>query len=107
MGLPHVSDACADLLGYGRAARGSLRTYAPPVIPNALLPPGHDRPRLDEYQDLLPARPPSRAPRPEQVIGGTEPWASAGLLIDGELMAQGKVFQAQGCPGVEEACGEN
>ena len=73
----------------------SLLTQVPPVVPKALLLPGDDRPGLDERQDLLPARPQSREPRPEQAIGQAKTRAMSSLFVDRQLMPQGKVFQAQ------------
>src|SRR5262245_2002021 len=95
IGLPHVLDECADLLGNGGAARRALLTQVPPVVPNALLLPGEDRAGLDEYQGMAPAWPkPGQSPL-EHPIGPTAARPVDGLLIDRQLMPKGQMFLAQ------------
>jgi len=65
------------------------------VVTKALLLPGDDRARLDEYQGIEPAWPEPSQPRPESPIGRTEARAINGLFVDRQLMPQGQVFQVQ------------
>jgi hypothetical protein len=70
--------------------------------PEAFLLPCDDGPRLYAYQDILPAGPQPGAPGPEQAIGRAEPRARDGLFVDGELMPECEMFQAQRCLGSEQ-----
>jgi hypothetical protein len=90
--------------GHRRPARLPPRTQLPPMVANALALPGDDGTGLNEHQGVLPGRPQPREPSPEQTRGRVKPRATDGLLVDRQLMPQGQVFQAQGCPRPEEAC---
>jgi hypothetical protein len=63
------------------------------MVPESFLLPGNDGARLDEREHLLPARPQSREPDPEETVGRMQRWARTALFIDRELMAQGNKFQ--------------
>ena len=90
---PHPSEAqCPPTVP--AAARRAGRNTGPP---EAFLLPCDDGPRLYEYQDSLPAGPQPGAPGPEQAIGRPAPRARDGLFVDGELMPECEMFQAQRC----------
>ena len=76
------------------------------MVTKALLLPGNHRPGLDEYQGIGPAPPKPGQPPPEHPISPTEARARDGLFVDRQLMPQRQVFEAQRCPGPEEARNE-
>jgi hypothetical protein len=57
---------------------------------------GDDRPRLHEHEGVLPPRPRSGLPYPEQAVGRPESWAPPYFLKDGEWMPQGEDLEVQG-----------
>src|SRR5262245_42366633 len=81
--LPHLANQSTHLLGKSRTAKLPLLAQTPPVVPKTLPLPGEHGPRLDKRQSLLPARPYTREPRPQQAIGASKPRAMNGLFIHG------------------------
>ncbi len=83
------------LLGNRGTARHAWLAQLSPVVAEALALPGNDGPGLDECQGIAPAGPEPRQPRPEETIGRVKSRAPDSLLVDGQLMPQCQMFQAQ------------
>jgi hypothetical protein len=66
------------------------------MVTKPLALPGDDRAGLHEDEDVLPARPRSRKPYPEQAVSGLESWAPPTALENGQLMSQCEDLQLQG-----------
>ena len=59
---------------------------------------GDDGARLDEHENVPPARPASGQPRPKQTIAHFGAGSRTSPLVDGELVAQGKDLELQSDP---------
>jgi hypothetical protein len=89
-------DEVTDFIGNGWTARLAALAQSSPVISEPFFLPGDDGARLDELQGLLPAMPQAGEPHPEESIRWTQLETLDDVLINGELMLQGHVFEAQG-----------
>ena len=65
------------------------------MITETLLLPGEYGAGLDKRQGVLPARPQTRQPDPEETVGDMETRTRYGPLIDGHLVAEGNDFKLQ------------
>src|SRR5262249_47614794 len=96
VGPPHVSDEVADFFGKSRPARLTALTEPSPVIAKSVFLPRDDGAGLHECQSMLPGRPQAGGPGPEESISRPELGPRDGVMIDGQLMPEGHVFEAQG-----------
>ena len=58
--------------------------------------------RLDNDEDIAPARPEPTECRPEESIQGVQHWARTFAFQDGDLLSQGKDFKSRIAPAPEE-----
>ncbi len=63
--------------------------------------PGDHGARLDEDENISPARPGPGEPRPEEAISDVGPGSPVAPPVDGELVAQGEYLELEGGPRAE------
>ena len=88
-GLEDTSRRDGKLLSHAASLMGSVRALA------AL--PGDDGARLDEDENIPPARPHPGQPRPKQTIRDLGTGSPVAPLVDGELVAQREDLELKGC----------
>jgi len=90
-------DEVADFMGNGWTARLTALTEPSPVSAKPVFLPRDDGAGLHECQSMLPGRPQAGESGPEESISRQELGPRDGVAIDGQLMPEGHVFEAQGC----------
>ena len=89
----HFPDEGGDLGIDGRAASGGPTRQMSPVLAEASAPPSQDGVGRHDDESLPPAGPDSGQPDPQQAVDGAQPRPGRHSLVDGELLAQGQVFE--------------
>ena len=90
-----ASDEVDALAGDARSADLARARPAPPQQLETLAMPCDDRVRLDDDQGTIPVRPKPSEESPEESIPDSKPRALLRSLVDGELLAQGRVLQGE------------
>ena len=85
----------------GWTARLTALTEPSPIIAKPVFLPRDDGAGLHECQGVLPGWPQAGEPGPEESISWPKLGPRDGVVIDGQLMPECHVFEAQGCVGPE------
>src|ERR671918_3071218 len=91
----HLPDECGDLGADGWAAGSGPTRRAGPVLAEASPLPSEDGIRRYDNQRPPPANPDTGQAGPEQAVGRAEPRPGRRSLVDGELLAQGKILEGE------------
>jgi hypothetical protein len=94
-GRGHLPDESGDPGIDGRAASSGPTRELGPVGAEAAALPAEDGLGRDNDQRLAPAGPDSGQAGPEQAVDRAKLWPRSRSLVDGELLAQGQVFEGK------------
>jgi len=91
----HLEDQLADLFGNSPTSTDSFPCLAEhgPICFESYSVPASNRLRLDQNENVLPARPEAAGHDPKQLIEWPQAWPGMLAFQDGKLLAQGEVLK--------------